>query len=37
MVHPKDLKPLLAQASELFNRLNDLMEGGSELCAKRMR
>ncbi len=37
MVHPKDLEPLLAQASELFNRLNDLMEGGSELCAKRMR
>jgi hypothetical protein len=36
-IQPEDLKPLLAQASELFNRLNDLMEGGSELCAKRMR
>ena len=37
MIHPKDIKPLLDQARELFSRLNDLMEGGSELCAKRLR
>ncbi len=36
-VQPKDLKPLLAQARALFNHLNDLVEGGSELCAKRLR
>ena len=37
MIHPNDLKPLLAQAREMFNHLNDLIEGGSELCAKRLR
>jgi hypothetical protein len=37
LIEPKDLKPLLAWANALSERLNDLMEGGSELCAKRMR
>ena len=37
LIQPKDLKPLLAQAKEMFNHLNDLVEGGSELYAKRMR
>ncbi len=34
---PKDLKPLLARLGELFDSLNDLVEGGSELYAKRLR
>ena len=37
LIHPKDLKPLLDQAGEWFNRLNDLIDGGSELYAKRLR
>ncbi len=36
-VQPKDLKPLLARFGELFDSLNDLVEGGSELYAKRLR
>lgn len=37
MVHPKDLAPLLDQAKAMFNSLHDLVEGGSELYAMRMR
>jgi hypothetical protein len=36
-IQPRDLKPLLAQAGALFNHINDLVEGGGELCAQRLR
>jgi phage anti-repressor protein len=37
LIEPKDLKPLLSYVDKLSERINDLMESGSELCAKRMR
>jgi phage anti-repressor protein len=36
-VLPRDLKPLLDRFGELFGALNELVEGGSELYAKRLR